>query len=49
MVWIRLDIGKRFFTERVVGHWNSLFGEVVVALSLTEFMKHLDSTLRHTA
>ncbi|GAB0175520.1 hypothetical protein GRJ2_000017200 [Grus japonensis] len=43
----RLDIGKRFFTERVVGHWNRLPREAVTAPSLTEFKKHLDNTLSH--
>ncbi|KAJ7421919.1 hypothetical protein BTVI_16008 [Pitangus sulphuratus] len=43
----RLDIRKRFFTQRVIGHWNRLPREVVTAPSLTEFKKHLDDTLRH--
>ncbi|GAB0179754.1 mitochondrial enolase superfamily member 1 [Grus japonensis] len=43
----RLHIRKRFFTERVVGHWNSLAREVVTAPSLTEFKKRLDNALSH--
>ncbi|GAB0199614.1 mitochondrial enolase superfamily member 1 [Grus japonensis] len=43
----RLDIRKRFFTERVAGHWNRLPGEVVTAPSLTEFKQHLDNALSH--
>ncbi|GAB0204784.1 hypothetical protein GRJ2_002944000 [Grus japonensis] len=43
----RLAIRKRFFTEKVVGHWNRLPREVVTAPSLTEFKKHLDNALSH--
>jgi len=43
----RLDIRKRFFNGRVVGHWNRLPMEVVTALSLSEFKEHLDNALSH--
>ena len=42
----RLYIKKRFFTQRVAGHWNRLPREVIMAPSLTEFWKCLDSALR---
>jgi len=45
----RLDIRKRFFTERMVGHWNRLPRDVVMAPSLSEFHKHLDNALSHIA
>ncbi|KFO56192.1 hypothetical protein N302_00184, partial [Corvus brachyrhynchos] len=38
----RLDIRKRFFTQRVVGHWNRVPREAVTAPSLTELKKRLD-------
>ena len=41
----RLDIRKRFFTQRVVEHWNRLPREVDTVPSLMIFRKHLDNTL----
>ncbi|KAJ7395039.1 hypothetical protein BTVI_158767 [Pitangus sulphuratus] len=43
----RLDIRERFFTQRVVEHWNRLPRQMVTAPSLTQFKKGLDNTLRH--
>lgn len=42
-----MDIRKRFFTLRVVGHWNSLSRAVITAASLREFKKHLNNILGH--
>ncbi|KFP99696.1 hypothetical protein N329_02346, partial [Haliaeetus albicilla] len=43
----RLDIRKRFFTERVVGHWTRIPRELVMAPRLSEFKEHLDNSLGH--
>jgi len=40
-----LDTRNRFFTERVVGGWNRLPGEVVTEPILSEFKEHLDNVL----
>ena len=41
----RLDIRKRFFTVRVVRHWNRLPSKVVNVPSLEAFKARLDEAL----
>ncbi|KFP10483.1 hypothetical protein Z169_09060, partial [Egretta garzetta] len=41
----RLDIRKKFFTLRVVKHWNELPRGIVEAPSLKKFKARLDGAL----
>ncbi|KFR10445.1 hypothetical protein N306_14325, partial [Opisthocomus hoazin] len=41
----RPDIRKKFFTVRVVKHWNRLSREIVEAPSLETFKARLDGAL----
>ena len=41
----RLDIRRKFFTQRVVTHWNRLSKKVVDAPSLEAFKARLDVAL----
>ncbi|KFQ39123.1 hypothetical protein N332_10365, partial [Mesitornis unicolor] len=43
----RLDIMKKFFTVRMVRHWNRLPREAVDAPSLEVFKARLDRALRN--
>lgn len=43
--WFRLDISKKFFTMKVVKHWNRLPGEAMGLQSLSVLKARLDGAL----
>ena len=44
-----MDIRNKFFTIRVVRHWNRLLREVLHALSLEKFKVSLEQALSNVA
>jgi len=46
---VRMDIRKKFFTVKLLRHWNRLPSEVVDAPCLSVFNRHSDNALSNTA